>query len=210
VTEPSRLERIAGELQAFYGLLPSPPSNPFALFVWDVLSFHTTPQKRDLAFAALKRNRSLTPDAMSKLAPKKLEDGVKLAGPYAEQRLRALRAGVSVFQRNSGLMSALEKPLPLAEESLGAVPQMADGGADRMLLFAGAHRVLPMDAGTRRVLGRLGYGDSPDAELPHRLDVYRRVSLYLSHHAQATCTASDPHCAVCPLLGDCPTGESTR
>jgi endonuclease III len=79
-----------------------------------------------------------------------------------------------------------------------------------MLLFAGTHRVLPMDAGTARVVSRLGYDDAPDAELPHSLDVYRRVSTYLSHHATATCTDTDPHCHVCPLLHDCPAGQSMR
>lgn len=199
----SRLERCAGELREFYGLLPTPPSDPFALFVWEMLSFQSTPQKRALAFAALKRHRALTPDSMAKIAQKKLEDSVKLAGAPFEQRLRALRAGVSVFQRHPDLAETLKGPLPSAEESLSVLPHMADGGAQRMLLFAGGHRVLPMDVGTTRVVRRLGYEDAPDAELPHRLEVYRRVSIYFTHHAVSTCTESDPHCRICPLRDEC-------
>src|SRR5262249_9569011 len=60
----SRLESIVARLEAFYGVLPSPPSNPFTLFVWEVLSTHSNPRKRDAALAALKRIRALTPDAM--------------------------------------------------------------------------------------------------------------------------------------------------
>jgi endonuclease III len=210
VAEPSRLERLVGDLKQFYGLLPAPPADAFALFVWDALSFQTTPQKRDIAFGALKRHRALTPDAMSKVAPKTLEESVKLAGPYFEQRLRALRAAIKVFQRHPDLPSALKGPLPLAQEAMSVLPQTSDGLADRMLLFAGGHRVLPMDAGTARVVRRVGYDGAPDEELPHSLDLYRRVSLYLSHHAVSTCTDADPHCAVCPLLHDCPTGQSTR
>ncbi|HUK32309.1 MAG TPA: hypothetical protein VLV86_00275 [Vicinamibacterales bacterium] len=205
----SRLERLAGELKAFYGMLPMPPGDPFALFVWEVLSFHTTPQKRDLAFAALKRHRSLTPDAMAKVAPKTLEDSVKRAGPYAEQRLRALRAGVSVFQRARDLSHAVKEPLPLAHEALAPLPHMGNGGAERMLLFAGGHRVLPMDAGTSRVARRLGCEEPVDGELRHRVDVYRLVSIYLSHHALLTCTEVDPRCSVCPLRADCPSAQST-
>jgi endonuclease III len=63
---------------------------------------------------------------------------------------------------------------------------------------------------TARVVRRVGYDGAPDEELPHSLDLYRRVSLYLSHHGVSTCTDADPHCAVCPLLHDCPTGQSTR
>ena len=210
MTEPSRLERLVIELKQFYGLLPVPPPDAFALFVWDALSFQTTPRKRDLAFAALKRHRSLTPDAMSKVAPKTLEDCVKLAGAYYEQRLRALRTAISVFQRHPDLPSALKGPLASAQDAVSLLPQTSDGSADRMLLFAGTHRVLPMDAGTARVVRRLGYDAAPDAELPHGLDVYRRVSVYLSHHATSTCTEADPHCHVCPLLHDCPAGQATR
>jgi len=210
VAELSRLERLVGELKQFYGLLPAPPSDAFALFVWDTLAFKTTPQKRDLAFAALKRGHALTPDAMAKAAPKTVEDGVKLAGPYFEQRLRAIRTGIAVFQRTPDLPSRLSAPLPVAQEAASVLPQTHDGGAERMLLFAGTHRVLPMDAGTARVVNRLGYDGAPDAELPHSLDLYRRVSLYLSHHAIATCTDADPHCTVCPLLHDCPAGQAMR
>jgi len=210
VAEPSRLQRLVGELERFYGLLPTPPADAFALFVWDVLSFQTTPQKRDIAFAALKRHRALTPDAMSKAAPKNLEDCLRLAGAYFEQRLRALRAAIVVFQRHPDLPSALKGPLPVALDALTLLPRMDDGGADRMLLFAGGHRVLPLDTGTARVATRLGYDGPPDVELPHRVDVYRRVATYLSHHALATCTDADPHCGVCPLLRDCPAGQLAR
>ena len=206
----SRLERFADELREFYGLLPTPPSDPFALFVWETLSFQSTPQKRALAFTALKRHRALTPDSMSKIAPKKLEDSVRLAGPPFDQRMRALRAGVSVFQRHPDLSHTLKGPLPSAEESLSVLPHMADGGAHRMLLFAGGHRVLPMDAGTTRVARRLGYEDAPDAELPHRLEIYRRVSIYFTHHATSTCTESDPHCSICPLRDECPSVQLTQ
>ena len=87
----SRLEMHVAALQKFYGPLPAPPRDPFTLFVWEVLSVHTTPRKRDAAFAALKRIRALTPDAMWRAPQKKLEAAVALAGPYTEQRLHALR-----------------------------------------------------------------------------------------------------------------------
>ena len=206
----SRLERFADELKEFYGLLPTPPVDPFALFVWEVLSFKSTPQKRALALTAIKRHRALTPDSMSKLAQKKLEDSVKLAGPPFEQRLRALRTGMSIFQRHPELRETIKEPLPIAEASLDVLPHMSDGSADRMLLFAGGHRVLPMDAGTARVVRRLGYENAREAELPHSIEVYRRVSTYLTHHAVATCTELDPRCGVCPLKDDCPSAQLAR
>jgi endonuclease III len=203
----SRLERFVGQLREFYGLLPTPPSDLFQLFVWEVLSHQSTPQQRNSAFTALKRNLALTPDSMSKVAPKKLEESVKLTGSYVEQRLRALKSAITVFQRHPTLPVAIKGAVPEAQQALSTLPQMSDGGADRMLLFAGDHLVFPLDAGVGRVVRRLGYDEAPESELPETLDDYRRACTYLTHHAVATCTDKDPHCTVCPLLNDCPYGR---
>src|SRR6266568_1691674 len=99
----SRLDDLITALQNFYGALPTPPRDPFTLFVWEVLSVHSTPRKRDAALAALKRIRALTPDAMWRAPQKKLGDSVALTGPYLENRLRALRIGVDLFRRSPTL-----------------------------------------------------------------------------------------------------------
>ena len=207
-------------LQEFYGPLPKPPREPFTLFVWEVLSFHTTPWKRDAALAALKRNRVLTPDAMWRAPQKTLQGCVALAGSYGEQRLRALRAGTDMFRRSLWLPAAIKGPVAGARRALKGLPQMDAGATYRMLLFAADHPVLPVDAGVSRVAGRLGYGQPNLAfaksarsiraavarELPPAVDPYRRAFMYLDHHAAATCTERDPHCRVCPLLDDCEEG----
>ena len=217
----SRLERVLGQLKEFYGALPTPPADPFTLFVWEVLSVHSTPRKRDAAMGALKRIRALTPDSMWKVAQKKLEGSVALAGPYLEQRVRALRTGVDIFRRMPNLPSVIRGPLAAARRALKGLPQMGEGGAYRMLLVAADHQVLPVDARLSRVARRLGYGDAQasftktarairqavSAELPGTLDAYRRAFLYLDHHGAATCTEADPHCGICPLLPDCPEGK---
>ena len=94
-----------------------------------------------------------------------------------------------------------------------------------MLLFAADHRVLPVDARVGRVgrAARLRRGSDGDfaktarsvqralsRELPRDADAFRRAFLYLSHHGAATCTERDPHCAVCPLLTDCPDGTDAN
>lgn len=220
----TRLEGLLASLREFYGTLPEPPRDPFRLFVWEVLSAHGTPQKRDAALAALKRIPALTPDAMRKAAPKKIEDSVRLAGAYLDQRLRALRAGVEFFRRTPRLASLITGSLSEARRVLEDLPQMGEqmgeGSAYRMLLFAADHPVLPVDARVHRVALRLGYGEA-DAdlgrsaraireavarELQASADAYRPAFLYLAHHGAATCSETEPHCRVCPLLNDCPEG----
>src|SRR6185295_982914 len=120
----SRLETLVDALQKFYGALPSPPRDPFGLFVWEVLSVHSTPRKRDAALGALRRARALTPDAMAHAPQKKLEDSVALAGPYAEQRLSALRTGVDRFRRSPNLPQVIRGPLTAARRSLKGLPRL--------------------------------------------------------------------------------------
>ncbi len=217
----SSLEERLERLRAFYGILPPPPRDPFTLFVWEVLWVHSTPRKRDAALAALKRIRALTPDAMWRAPQAKLEASVLLAGPYLEQRLRALRAGVDVFRRSPRLPHVIRGPVTAARRALKPLPQMGEGGAYRMLLFAADHPVLPVDARVSRTATRLGYGEvnrqfartarsvreAVAAELPSRPEDYRRAYLYLSHHGATTCTETHPHCTVCPLLEDCPDAQ---
>ena len=208
-------------LRKFYGVLPPLPRDPFMLFVWEVLSVHSTPQKRDAALAALKRIPALTPDSMWRAPRKKLEVSARLAGPYAENRLQALRTGVDLFRRTPDLPKIIRGPLPAARRAIKPLPQLGEVGAHRMLLFAADHAILPVDARVSRVGRRLGYGEAAtefkkqarsvqDAlarELPASADAYRQAFLYLSHHGGATCTEADPHCGVCPLLRDCPHGQ---
>lgn len=215
---------LVDRLQKFYGAQPSPPRDPFTLFVWEVLSVHSTPQKRDAALMALKRARALTPDAMWRAPQKTLEEAVSLAGPYLEQRVRALRTGVDIFRRSPALPSIIRGPLGPARRALKGLPQMGEAGAYRMLLYAADHAVLPVDARVSRVARRLGFGelhkdftktarsirDAVTTQLPPDTETYRRVFLYLNHHGAATCTEADPHCGVCPLLKSCAYGQSRR
>ena len=217
----TRLETLIDALHTFYGALPTLPRDPFTLFVYEVLAVHSTPRKRDAALAALKRIPALTPDAMWRAPQKKLEESVKLAGPYLENRLTALRTGVDLFRRTPTLPAVIRGPLPAARRAIKPLPQLGETGAHRMLLFAADHRILPVDARVSRVGRRLGYGeadpefkkqsrsvqDALTQELPPSVDAYRRAFVYLSHHGAATCTEADPHCPVCPLLKECPEGQ---
>ena len=218
----SRLEKLLSALKSFYGTLPSMPRDPFTLFVWEVLSAHSTPRKRDASLAALKRLPALTPDAMSRAPRKKLEECVMLAGPYSENRLQALRTGVDLFRRSPDLPAVIRGPLAAARRAIKPLPQLGATGAHRMLLFAADHPILPVDARVSRVGRRLGYGEvaadfkkqsrsvqnAMTRELPSSADAYRQAFLYLSHHGGATCTESDPHCSVCPLIKECPHGQT--
>jgi endonuclease-3 len=205
-------------LRRFYGRLPEPPRDPFTFYVWEVLSAQTTPRRRDAAFAAMKRARVLTPDAVARAPQKTLEDCLRLAGPYVERRIGALRSGVDVFRRTRGLAAEIAGPIEGARRALAALPHLDADGADRILLFATGHAVMPVDAGVTRVGRRLGLCGSGGTQaeggdavrrsivdrLPHDVAAYRRTFLYLRHHGMATCIEPEPLCHICPIAADCP------
>jgi endonuclease-3 len=222
---PDRLlpiEEAVTRLHTFYGPLALPPHDAFMMYVWEVLNFHAAPLKRDAAFGALRRIPALTPDSISKAASKKVEAAVLLAGPYMDERIRALKAGADMFRRHPDIPRRLNGALLEARHALRWLPQLGVAGFHRLLLFATTHPVIPADAHLTRVALRLGYGASAsdvrkqvrsvrralNSAAPADLEPRRQTVLYLSHHGHTTCLEYDPHCHVCPLLEGCPYGRA--
>jgi endonuclease III len=216
----TRLEQLIAKLRKHYGPVAEPPSDAFVLLVWEALSWHSTPEKRDAALKALERLRALTPDAMGRAPRAKLDAIVAAAGPYALQRLQALRRVVETFRERPNLPAVLKGPMPTALKSLKGLTQMGgDSGAYRMLLFAGDHPVLPVNAAVERTARRLGYGagsardfrqsaknvrDAVARELPATSAAHRTAYVYLAHHGVTICKQADPECPICPLKAECP------
>jgi endonuclease III len=208
---------LLDRLRIFYGALPAPPSHPFALYIWEVLSVGTTPARRDAAFNALKRVPALTPDAIAHLPHARIEAIVTHAGPMRDERIRALRAGADVFRRMPSLLEEFGAGLGRALRAARRIPHLGRTSTLRLLLGSSSHPVLPLDEHALRVARRLGYGvDWPMpirvlrttrqavmAESGRDIETLRLVSQYFTHHGLATCTQAAPHCAVCPLAADC-------
>lgn len=210
---------LLDRLRAFYGALPVPPSLPFAVYVWEVLSVGTTPTRRDAAFAALRKIPALTSDAIARVPQARLEAAVALAGPMKDERIRALRAGADAFRRNPSMAEDLAGPARRALRAARRIPHLGRASSLRLLLFSGAVPVLPLDEHALRVGRRLGYApdaaDRPSArvvslvrqallrESGREPGTLRTLSQYFTHHGLSTCTDSSPHCTVCPLAYDC-------
>jgi endonuclease III len=213
------IERLA----TFYGPLPPPPADPFACYVWEILGTRTTPGRRDAAMSALRRVPALTPDSLRKLPRGRLEGILRQCGPFVDERLAALDAGVAVFRRQPHLARRLRGPLRDSVIAARDLPHIGTAGALRLLMFTGRSLLIPVDGALVRVAVRLGLcveranptrvvreaRRALDAALPGDIVVRRRAVGYLSHHAERTCTAATPHCAVCPLAADCPTAAGS-
>lgn len=220
----SWLAPILDQLKRFYEPQPEAPHDAFAFYVWYVLGERATPARRDAAMAALKRIPALTPDSMWKAARAKLHDAISHAGP-PEERTHALMAGVEVFRHYRDLDERLRGPLVQARRAARPLTALGCVGAQWMLLAAGAHPIMPRHAGIGRIAIRLGVVPAPSCDpmraparaaravaclLPRDVPFLNAATLYLTHHAGATCTLADPHCRVCPLAVDCPAARDNQ
>ncbi len=199
---------VVERLERFYGPLLQPPEDPFAQYVWEVLGVHTTAPRRDAAMSALRHIPALTPDSMGRVARGKLEKAIALAGPYREERLRAITTGVNIFRRHRDFPERLRADMPEATKALDLLPHLTKVSGQWMLLFAGGHRMLPADPQVERVVSRLGTDRATAAaEIGDVLPALQRTAMYLSHHGRATCRDVDPSCHICPLRPECPFPE---
>ncbi len=209
---------LIDRLVAFYGPLPAPPADPFAYYVWEILGTRTTAGRRDAAMTALRRVPALTPDSLRKLPRGRLEAIVRQCGPFADERVAALDAGVTVFRRQPHFLQRLHGSIRESLLAARDLPHLGRSGALRLLMFAGRSGIVPVDAALARVAVRLGVTDETAnltlltrrvrrglaAVLPDDLGERRRAVRYLVHHAEHTCVESAPHCGVCPLADTCP------
>jgi endonuclease III len=191
-------------LERFYGPLPAPPHDPFALYLWEVLGVHTTPARRDAAFGVLKRIPALTPDSLASTPREKLEQAVARAGPHREERLRALMAGADTFRRHPDLPERLRGPNDIAADAAQLLSHLTTVSRQRLFLYSSGHTVIPDDPDLMRVIDRLAMNvDELRRELSSALGTLQKGVLYLSHHGRSTCVDADPLCRVCPLVSSC-------
>ena len=203
-------------LKQFYGLQPTPPADLFQFFVWEVISEHALPARRDLAWQALRRLPALTPDAVFRTPAKELLDAVGIAGPNRDDKVDRIRAIVGEFKRHRQALSAeslSRASMVSVGKTLRRLEHVAPATRARAILFAVGRTVLPVDDDVNRVVSRLM--GAPEnrrrplsrrwlaARLPQETAVYRDAVIYLRHHSQHTCLKVGPHCGVCPLNAMC-------
>jgi endonuclease III len=111
------------------------------------------------------------------------------------------------------------KGLPVAKvrAALRKFPNIADPGADRILLFGGISPVAAIPSNCPHVLARIELGREREnygrtykaaqemiaAEVPATFEARSRAYLLLKSHGQHLCKSSNPKCGVCPIASDC-------
>lgn len=213
---------LAGVVRALrrrYGA-PSRPrlSEPFAQVLWVNVAYLASDVKRERAFALLRRTVGVTPAAVRRATDAKLlavtRHGI-LPALFASKLRRAAEIARDAF--DDRVMAAARRPLADARRAMRRFPGIGEPGAEQILLFARAHRVLGPDSNALRVLTRLGaarelksyaatYAAVREAvapSLPARYDALIAAHQLLRRHGQETCRRTAPQCELCPLTARC-------
>lgn len=111
----------------------------------------------------------------------------------------------------------LQLPLPQARRALMEFVGIGEPGADKILVFNGKTRALPLDSNGLRVLGRIGliveekdyrrtYRNAQAVlapSLPKGHDALIAAHQLLRQHGQVLCKTNAPLCHTCPLRPSC-------
>jgi endonuclease-3 len=152
-------------------------------------------------------------------APRQLADALKPGGMVPELRALRLKEIARRVKDELGgdLRAALAGPLSAARKTLKKFPNIADPGADRILLFAGIAPLAAVPSNCPHVLVRVLHGQEREnynvnyreaqqasaAEVPETLDARKRAYLLLKRHGQEICKRTKPQCEKCPVNSHC-------
>ena len=216
------LPALVDGLAKHYGPPPPPiTTDPFEQVLLESVAYLADDERRRAAFEALRRRVGTRPEQVLAAPAGVLRELV--AGILPDQRVARLRAVAEIALREFGgsLDAAVRRPLDQARRALQRFPGIGVPGADKILLLAGTHTVLPVDSNGLRVLLRLGFGvekksyDATYRSVQEALSAERRrerswllrAHQVLRRHGQELCRRTRPACSACPVRPGCPHGR---
>ena len=206
-----------------------PGETPFEVCVGAILTQNTSWTNVERAIANLRRAGVLEPRALFALPEAELAELLRPTGYFnlKARRLRSfLRVLVEEFAADLGKL--FSGPTSSVRERLLAIHGIGPETADSMLLYAGGHMSFVVDAYTKRIFNRHGWGGrrSPRIEVPgsktntraeyeglkslcetalSQGPVNKRLDYWQDYHAQLVmvgkdfCRPREARCELCPL-----------
>ena len=195
------------------------PDDPYLFLVWWHCGYPASDKVCAKGWEALNREIGTSPEEILRAATPKLAKALKAGGMVPELRAMRLKEIAARVQDELGgdLRGALIGPIAQARKLLKKFPNIADPGADRILLFAGIAAVAAVASNCPQVLVRIRRGQEHEnygvtykeaqqeieAALPAKFDVRTRAYLLLKRHGQELCKRTKPKCDECPVSSAC-------
>jgi endonuclease-3 len=214
------LKELLDTLEAHYGAQqPNWPTDPYLFLIWWHCGYPASDAACARGWDSLQREIGVEPDRLLAASPSKLALALKPGGMVPELRAMRLKEIAERVQKEFGgdLLEGLKGPIARVRAALKKFPNIADPGADRILLFGGISAVAAIPSNCPHVLVRIRSGRERDnygltykeaqamiaAEVPAKFDARIRAYLLLKRHGQELCKRTKPKCRECPVAGSC-------
>ena len=215
-----RIPGILRRLESVYGnQTPCWPTDPYHFLVWWHCGYPASDAACARGWESLNRETGVEPRQLLAAGVARLARALKPGGMVPELRAMRLMEIAARIQDeyNGDLLAGLTGPLTKVRQALKRFPNIADPGADRILLFAGIAPVPAVPSNCPHVLVRIRRGQERedygvtyreaqqaiDAEIPANFDARTRAYLLLKRHGQNICKRSNPKCNQCAVNSSC-------
>jgi len=213
--------RSLDELESFYGAqVPNFPTDPYLFLVWWHCGYPASDAACAKGWESLQREIGVEPHRLLAANPAKLARALKPGGMVPELRAMRLKEIAERIEKEFGgdLLEGLKGlSIPKIRAALKKFPNIADPGADRILLFGGVSPVAAVPSNCPHVLVRIRLGQEREnygvtykeaqhmiaEEVPAKFDARTRAYLLLKVHGQTVCKLKNPKCGECPVAGSC-------
>lgn len=213
------VSRILETLEAFYGPQePAWPTDPYLYLVWLHCGYPASDERCSKGWESLRKATGLEPDRILAAPLALLAKALTAGGMVPESRARRLHEVASrvIDECGGDLRRALTSSPSVARKLLKKFPNIADPGADRILLFSRVSPVAAVPSNCPHVIVRIMQGRVPGnygltysaaqqeiQALPESFEARTRAFLLLKRHGHELCKSSKPKCVQCPLRQSC-------
>ena len=216
----SSVLKILDQLESHYGAQePTWPIDPYQFLVWWHSGYPASDAACAKGWASLTQQVGIEPQQLLTASPAKLAAALRPGGMVPELRAMRLKEIAARVKDDFGgdLRAALVGPITQVRKTLKSFPNIADPGADRILLFGGITALAAVPSNCPHVLVRIRAGSEREnygvtyreaqqaieAEVPKTFDARTRAYLLLKRHGQELCKRTKPKCPECPVRSHC-------
>jgi endonuclease III related protein len=187
-----------------------PGKTPFEVIAGAILTQNTSWRNVELAIENLRREKLLTPRAMEKASPARVERLIVSSG-YFRQKVRKLKEFCRFLRVGYGgsLKRMFAAPTLELRQKLLGVWGIGPETADSILLYAGSHPVFVVDAYTKRIMQRHGWTAANakydevrwmfERQSPGDAARFNEFHALIVHAGKNFCRPQEPRCGECPL-----------
>lgn len=214
------LPELLRKLESFYGKQePAWPTDPYLFLVWWLSGYPQSEANCVKGYTSLEKEVGVEPRQLLAASPARLAEALRPGGMVPELRAMRLKQVAARVQDEYGgdLRAALVGPIAQVRKALKRFPNIADPGADRILLFGELAPVAAVPSNCPHVLVRIQRGQEREnygvtyreaqqaieAEIPAKFDARTRAYLLLKRHGQEICKRTGPKCDQCPVSSGC-------